>query len=202
MGHWDAIYRDRSLGRTATTSNGVGGVKRQDRTEEVLFEARFVCPVCANFLAPGVQCDPCSAWAVDRTSRLHLMADTDSIGARFSRWHEVRAARLRREAGMTRATVVSVQEDCTPADPERRVAAYASREHSGYHTICGGFIVEVSSGDPYRVAQIRLTIERAHVVAPSLTRGERRELVAGDQVILSGEQRDELFHGDVWLDGE
>ena len=60
--------------------------------------------------------------------------------------------------------------------------------------------MEVVAGDPYRTVQVRLTIKGANLVAPSLGRGERRELVVGDQVVLTGTHRAELFYGDVWLE--
>ncbi|MFK8001671.1 MAG: hypothetical protein AB8H86_18905 [Polyangiales bacterium] len=200
MGHWDAIYRDRSLGRTTTSSGGVVGGVTRSRSEEVLFDARFACPMCGNFLAPGVQCDPCSAWAVDSTSRLRLSAERDSLSARFARWRRGRAAYVRRAAGMVRGTIVAVHEDSTPADPARLVAAYASREDGAYHTVCGAFAVEFAGRDPYRTVTVEVSFADANLVVPSLARGERRELALGDSVVLTGKLLDRAFYGDVWLE--
>jgi hypothetical protein len=196
MTHWKAMYRDRSLGRTSTSSDRVG--VRQTCTDEVLLEARFACPMCGNSLAPGVQCGPCRAWAVDSTSRLHLSADNDSFAARFSRWRQVRAAHARRDAGMVRATIHTVHEDSTPSDPNRLVAAYASRVGGSYHSVWGGFSVELSSGAERTHAHLAIT--NANLIVPSLARGERREFVIGDEVILTGKHLDETFFGDVWLE--
>lgn len=148
-----------------------------------------------------MRCDVCDAWAVDSTSRLQLSADSDSMGARFSRWRAERAARARRDSGMVRATIVAVHDDSTPKDPKRLVAAYASREDGTFHTVCGAFSVEfTNAGDPYRTVKLQVAIAEANLVVPSLARGERRELVIGDGVVLTGELRRETFQGDVWLD--
>ena len=152
-------------------------------------------------MEPGVLCDACDAWAVDSTSRLQLSADSDSMGARFSRWRAERAARVRRDSGMVRATIIAVHEDSTPKDPKRRVAAYASREDGTFHTVCGAFSVEfTSAGDPYRTVTVEVSVTDANLVVPSLARGERRELALGDSVVLTGKLLDRAFFGDVWLE--
>ncbi|MFT5355997.1 MAG: hypothetical protein ACI9KE_003219 [Polyangiales bacterium] len=101
---------------------------------------------------------------------------------------------------MVRAVIHAVHEDSTPSDPNRLVAAYASRVDGSYHSVWGGFPVELSSGAERTHAHLAIT--NANLIVPSLARGERREFVIGDEVILTGEHLDETFFGTFGLSAD